>query len=60
MLILSRRSQEAIVIGDQVQVTILEVDGDKVRLGIEAPRDTTVHRLEVYRSIHAHDERNQT
>jgi carbon storage regulator len=51
MLILSRHKYEVIVIGDNIKVTVVEVRGDKVRLGIDAPRDVTVHRHEVYLAI---------
>lgn len=51
MLVLSRKKNESIVIGGNVTVTIVEVRGDKVRLGIEAPSDVTVHRLEVAEAI---------
>lgn len=51
MLVLSRQRDESIVIGDNVIVTIVDVRGDKVRLGIEAPREVPVHRREVYEAI---------
>jgi carbon storage regulator len=51
MLVLSRQRDESIVIGDNVVVTIVDVRGDKVRLGIEAPREISVHRREVYDAI---------
>lgn len=51
MLVLSRRSHESIRIGDTIVVTVLEVRGDHVRLGIDAPGDVQVHRQEVYESI---------
>ena len=51
MLVLSRRANESIVIGGDVVVTVLEVRGDQVRLGIEAPRHITVHREEVHAEI---------
>jgi carbon storage regulator len=51
VLILSRRVNESIVINDDVIVTVLEVRGDQVRLGIRAPRHVTVHREEVQREI---------
>ena len=51
MLILSRRLNESIVISDDIVVTVLEVRGDQVRLGIRAPRNVTVHREEVQREI---------
>ena len=51
MLVLSRRSHESIRIGDTIVVTVLEVRGDHVRLGIDAPHDVEVHRQEVYDAI---------
>ncbi len=51
MLVLSRQRDESIVIGDNVVVTIVDVRGDKVRLGIEAPREVSVHRREIYEAI---------
>lgn len=51
MLILSRQKDESIVIGDNVEVTIVEVRGDKVRLGIKAPSKISVHRKEVWIAI---------
>lgn len=52
MLVLSRKSNEAIVINDDIVITIVEIRGDKVRLGIVAPKDVPVHRQEVYDAIH--------
>ena len=52
MLVLSRRKNESIVIGDEVTVTVVEIRGDKVRLGIEAPKSVGVHRYEVYQAFH--------
>lgn len=52
MLVLTRRANQSIIIGDDVVVTVLEVRGDQVRIGITAPRDVTVHREEVYRALH--------
>ncbi len=51
MLVLSRKKHESIIIGDNIVVMVVEVRGDKVRLGIEAPRDVSVHRREVYDAI---------
>jgi len=51
MLVLSRQSDETIVIGDNIRVTIVEVRGDKVLIGIEAPGDVSVHRQEIYDAI---------
>jgi carbon storage regulator len=51
MLVLSRQRDETIVIGDDIEITVVDVRGDKVRLGITAPRAVQVHRKEVYDSI---------
>ena len=51
MLVLSRKKNESIVINDNIVVTIVEIRGDKVRLGIDAPRDVPVHRREVLEAI---------
>ncbi|MBN2020745.1 MAG: carbon storage regulator CsrA [Sedimentisphaerales bacterium] len=51
MLVLSRQKDESIMIGDDVEVTIVDVRGDKVRLGITAPKSISVHRKEVYEAI---------
>lgn len=53
MLVLSRKKDESIMIGDDVQITIVDVRGDNVRVGIEAPRTISVHRKEVYDDIKA-------
>lgn len=52
MLVLSRKKNESIIINDHIVVTVVEIRGDKVRLGIEAPKDISVHRREVYDAIH--------
>jgi carbon storage regulator len=51
MLVLSRHRDESIMIGDDIVVTIVDIRGDKVRLGIDAPSDIPVHRQEVYEAI---------
>jgi carbon storage regulator len=51
MLVLSRQKDESIIIGDDVEITIVDVRGDKVRLGITAPKHIPVHRREVYEAI---------
>lgn len=51
MLILSRQRDESIMIGDDVEVTVVDVCGDKVRLGITAPKHIPVHRLEIWKAI---------
>jgi carbon storage regulator len=51
MLVLSRQRDESIIIGDNIVVTIVDIRGDKVRLGIDAPTEIPVHRREVYEAI---------
>ena len=51
MLVLSRKRNESIVIDDHIVITVVEVRGDKVRLGIEAPREVPIHRSEVHEAI---------
>ncbi len=51
MLVLSRQRDETIMIGDDVEITVVDIRGDKVRLGITAPREIQVHRKEVYDAI---------
>ena len=57
MLVLSRHRDESIMIGDNVVVTIVDIRGDKVRLGIDAPQDIPVHRREVYEAIQRENEK---
>ena len=51
MLVLSRRKEESIIVGDNIEVKIIDVRGKKVRLGITAPRSIPVHRKEIYEAI---------
>ena len=51
MLVLSRQRDETIMIGDYIEVTVVDIRGDKVRLGITAPKEIPVHRKEVYDAI---------
>jgi carbon storage regulator len=51
MLVLSRKKNESIIINDHITVTVVEIRGDKVRLGIDAPKEVSVHRREVYEAI---------
>ncbi len=51
MLVLSRKKSESIIIRDDIVVMVVEVRGDKVRLGVEAPKEVSVHRREVYEKI---------
>ncbi len=51
MLVLSRKKNESIIINDNITIVVVEIRGDKVRLGIEAPKEIPVHRNEVYEAI---------
>lgn len=53
MLVLSRKKDGKIIIGDDIVITVVDIRGDKVRLGIDAPDDTPVHREEIYEQIRA-------
>ena len=56
MLVLTRKLGQSIVIGDEVEIVVLEVRGEQVRIGIKAPKDVTVHRKEIYEQIHPDEE----
>tara|TARA_B100001750_G_C15371257_1_gene527419 strand:+ start:115 stop:348 length:234 start_codon:yes stop_codon:yes gene_type:complete len=56
MLVLSRHRDETIMIGDNIELTVVDIRGDKVRLGIKAPSDIPVHRKEVYEAIRKENE----
>ena len=51
MLVLTRKKGQSVIINDNIEITILEVQGDQVRLGIDAPRDVSIHRKEVFLEI---------
>jgi len=51
MLVLTRKPNQAIVIGDNIRVVVVSIDRDQIRLGIDAPRDISVHRAEVYAEL---------
>lgn len=56
MLVLSRKKGQSIVIGDSIEITVVDVQGDMVRIGINAPREITVHRQEVFQQIKAENQ----
>ncbi|MEO9594024.1 carbon storage regulator CsrA [Rhodopirellula bahusiensis] len=56
MLVLSRKKNESIVINNDIKIVVVEIRGDKVRLGVEAPREVPVHRREVYDAIQRNNE----
>ena len=55
MLVLSRKKNESIVINNDITIVVVEIRGDKVRLGVEAPKEVPVHRREVYDAIRRND-----
>lgn len=59
MLVLSRQRDESIIIGDNIVITVVDIRGDKVRLGINAPTEIPVHRQEVYEAIQRESQRNE-
>ena len=67
MLILTRRVGEVLVIGDNVKITVLGIRGHQVRIGVDAPKEVSVHRQEIYDQVHkdvstqndAHDDPDQ-
>ncbi len=60
MLVLSRKKNESIVINNDIVITVVEIRGDKVRLGIVAPKEVPVHRQEVYEAIHGNKAGGET
>ncbi len=58
MLVLSRKKNESIVINDDITIVVVEIRGDKVRLGVEAPKEVPVHRREVFEAIHRNEAAN--
>lgn len=53
MLVLSRKKKEALLIGEDIKITVIGIEGDKVKLGIEAPENLTIYREEIYEAIKA-------
>lgn len=56
MLVLSRKKDEVIVIGDDIEITVVDVRGDQVKIGVSAPRSVSIHRKEVYEAIRLENE----
>jgi len=56
MLVLSRSRNEQVLIGDDISVTVVQIEGDRVRLGFLAPKEVPIHRREVYEDIHGRKE----
>ena len=59
MLVLSRKKNESIIINDDITIVVVEIRGDKVRLGVEAPKEIPVHRNEVYEAIRRNQEASE-
>lgn len=59
MLVLSRKKNESIIIDNKITIVVVEIRGDKVRLGIEAPKELTVHRKEVHEAIQRQEQEAQ-
>jgi carbon storage regulator len=53
MLVLSRKKGETIIIGDNIEISVIDIQGDTVRIGINAPRDISIYRQEIYQEIQA-------
>ncbi len=60
MLVLSRKKNEQIVIGDDIVITVVDVRGDRVRIGIDAPSTVPVHRYEIYQALQAQSESSES
>ena len=58
MLVLSRKKDESVVINNDIRIVVVEIRGDKVRLGVEAPKEVPVHRSEVYEAINGNESEN--
>jgi carbon storage regulator len=56
-LVLSRKKGEEIIIGDNIRIVVVEIRGDKARLGVECPKEISVHRNEVYEAIRRHQQK---
>ncbi len=59
MLVLTRKKNESIVIGDNIEITVVDIQGDQVRIGINAPKNVSIHRKEIYLEIQVKTKRLQ-
>lgn len=59
MLVLSRKKNEVLIINDNIKIMVVDIRGEKVRLGVEAPRNVTVHRKEIYDAIHKEETKDK-
>jgi len=57
VLVLTRKKEQSIIIGDNIEITIVDIQGDQVRIGINAPKNITIHRKEVYLEIQEENKR---
>jgi carbon storage regulator len=57
MLVLTRKKDQSIIVGDDIEITIIDIQGDQVRLGINAPKNVSIHRKEIYTEIQNENER---
>lgn len=57
MLVLTRKKNESIVIGDNIEITIVDIQGDQIRIGINAPKNVSIHRKEIYLEIQAENKK---
>ena len=60
MIVLSRKKNESIIIGDDITIVVVEIRGDKVRLGVEAPKEVPFHRKEVYDAIRGQAQKSES
>jgi carbon storage regulator len=57
MLVLTRKKDQSIIVGDDIEITIIDIQGDQVRLGINAPKNVSIHRKEIYTEIQNENKR---
>lgn len=57
MLVLTRKKNESIVVGDNIEITVVDIQGDQVRIGINAPKNVSIHRKEIYLEIQSENKK---